>query len=171
MKGIKHLMPFTWLGGHPDTGSEFLNYMVLKWCEEEKIELSRSRPSHKNDNMYVEERNGHAIRKTIGYITLNCPEAVDALNAVYDILNPYLLHFVAVRRMTGKEKLSSRYKRTYEKVAKTPYRRILEHRGVSEEVKTRLKTEHNKINPLTLKQEIDRRLKTLYAVQRRFGNP
>jgi hypothetical protein len=171
MKGIKHLMPFTWLGAHPDTGSEFLNYMVLKWCGEEKIELSRSRPSHKNDNMYVEERNGHAIRKTVGYITLNCPEAVDALNAVYDILNPYLLHFVAVRRMTSKEKLSSRYKRTYEKIAKTPYLRILEHGAVSEEVKVKLKTAHTKLNPLILKQEIDRRLKTLYAVQRRFSNP
>jgi hypothetical protein len=171
MQGIKQRMFFPWLGAHPDTGSEFLNYMVLKWCEEEKIELSRSRPSHKNDNMYVEERNGHAIRKTIGYITLNCPEAVDALNAVYDILNPYLLHFVAVRRMTSKEKLSSRYKRTYEKVAKTPYLRILEHQGVSEEVKAKLRAEHEKFNPLILKQEIDRRLKTLYAVQRRFGNP
>lgn len=171
MKGIKELMAFKWLGAHPDTGSEFLNYNVIGWCAEEKIELSRSRPSHKNDNMYVEERNGHAIRKTVGYITLNCPEAVVALNAVYDILNPYLLHFVAVRRMTGKEKLSSRYKRTYEKVAKTPYRRILEHQEVPEEVKSRLRVEHEKLNPLILKQEIDRRLKTLYAVQRRFGNP
>ena len=171
MKDIKELMVFKWLGAHPDTGSEFLNYMVLKWCDEEKIELSRSRPSHKNDNMYVEERNGHAIRKTVGYITLNCPEAVDALNAVYDILNPYLLHFVAVRRMTRKEKLSSRYKRTYEKIAKTPYLRILEHKSVLEEVKTKLKTEHSKLNPLILKQEIDHRLKTLYAMQRRFGNP
>ncbi len=124
-----------------------------------------------NDNMYVEERNGHAIRKTVGYITLNCPEAVDALNAVYDILNPYLLHFVAVRRMTSKEKLSSRYKRTYEKIAKTPYQRILEHKTVSDQVKIKLKEEHGKLNPLILKQEIDRRLKTLYAVQRRFGKP
>ena len=87
MKRIKTNMPFDWLGAHPDTGSEFLNYLVMAWCQENDIELSRSRPNHKNDNMYVEERNGHVIRKTIGYITLNCPEAVDALNAVYDILN------------------------------------------------------------------------------------
>jgi hypothetical protein len=171
MKMIKGLMAFKWLGAHPDTGSEFLNYMVLKWCEEENIELSRSRPNHKNDNMYVEERNGHAVRKTIGYITLNCPAAVDALNAVYDVLNPYLMHFVAVRRMTSKEKLSSRYKRTYEKIAKTPYQRIMEHKEVKEEVKVKLKEIHGKLNPLILKQEIDRRLKSLYAVQRRFGKP
>jgi hypothetical protein len=170
MRAIKERMPFPWLGAHPDTGSEFLNYMVMEWCKAEEIELSRSRPNHKNDNMYVEERNGHAVRKTVGYITLNCPQAVKALNLVYDVLNPYLLHFIAVRRMVGKEKLSSRYKRTYEKTAKTPYQRILDCPTVSREVGDRLKEEHDKLNPLLLKREIDRRLKTLYDVQRRFGN-
>lgn len=170
MKAVKDKMPFKWKGAHPDTGSEFLNYMVMEWCKEESVELSRSRPNHKNDNMYVEERNGHAVRKFIGYQTLNCPEAANALNDVYDILNPYLLHFVAVRRMTGKEKLSSRYRRTYEKVAKTPYQRILEHNEVLPEVKAKLAVEHEKLNPLLLKQEIDRRLRKLYDTQKRFGN-
>lgn len=170
MKAIKTILPFNWLGAHPDTGSEFLNYMVMAWCQEQEIELSRSRPSHKNDNMYVEERNGHVIRKTVGYLTFNCPQAVDALNALYDVLIPYLLHFVAVRRMIKKERLNSRYKRTYEKIPKTPYQRILEHPVVKPEVKNHLRQEHNKLNPLILKQEIDRRLKTLYDTQRRFGN-
>src|SRR3989338_5216288 len=89
MKTIKAQMPFSWLGAHPDTGSEFINRMVMDWCREGKIELSRSRPNHKNDNMFVEERNGHVIRKTIGYITLDCREAVGALNLLYDVLTPY----------------------------------------------------------------------------------
>lgn len=171
MKEIKAKLAFPWLGAHPDTGSEFINYMVMAWCQEETIELSRSRPNHKNDNMYVEERNGHAVRKFIGYITLNCFEATAALNSVYDVLNLYLLHFVAVRRTVSKQRLSSRYKRTYEKVPKTPYQRILEHKGVSEEVKKYLKEEHSKLNPQVMKKEIDRRIKILYAVQRRFGHP
>jgi len=120
--------------------------------------------------MYVEERNGHVIRKTVGYLTLDCPQAVDALNDLYEILCPYLLHFVAVRRLVKKERLNSRYKRTYEKTPKTPYQRTLEHPTVSVEVKQRLKQEHIKLNPLTLRQEIDQRLKTLYDTQRRFGN-
>ncbi len=170
MKSVKERIPFAWLGAHPDTGSEFINHMVIEWCQKENIELSRSRPNHKNDNMYVEERNGHAVRKFIGYQTLNCPEAVTTLNAVYDILNIYLLHFVAVRRQTSKERLQSKYKRTYEKVAKTPYQRILEHSKVSEEVKTKLRAEHEQLNPLLLKQEIDRRLRKLYDTQKQFGN-
>lgn len=171
MAGIKGRMPFPWLGAHPDTGSEFLNRMVLAWCGAEGVELSRSRPNHKNDNMYVEERNGHAVRKFIGYTTFNCPEAAQALNAVYDVLNLYLLHFVAVRRMIGKEKLQSRYKRTYERTAKTPYQRILEHPAVSEEAKTRLTAEHEQLNPLLLKQAIDSRLRKLYDAQKQRGNP
>ncbi len=170
MRAIKDKMPFEWLGAHPDTGTEFINRMVIDWCAEQKIDYSRSRPNHSNDNMHVEERNGHVIRRAVGYIALTCPESVDALNGLYDVLTPYLLHFVAVRRQTSKEKLNSRYKRTYERIAKTPYQRILEHKKVTAEAKAKLKTEHDKLNPLLLKVEIDRRLRKLYDTQRRFGN-
>lgn len=171
MKAIKTHMPFPWLGAHPDTGSEFINRMVMDWCGKEKIEFSRSRPNHKNDNMFVEERNGHVIRKTVGYITFNYPEVVEALNELYDVLTPYLIHFVAVRRMTGKEKLSSRYRRTYEPKAKTPYQRIIEHPVVTEETKEKLRTEHAKLNPLILKKEIEKHLTKVYDIQHRYGNP
>ena len=171
MRYIKKMMYFPWLGGHPDTGSEFINEMVIYWCKEEGIDFSRSRPNHKNDNMYVEERNGHVIRKTIGYVTLDCPEAVDALNDAYEILTPYRFHFVAVRRMIEKEKLSSRYRRVYEKKAMTPYQRILAREDVSENVKEKLRKAHDALNPRTLKNELERRVSKLYAVQKRFGGP
>lgn len=170
MRYLQSKFPFPWLGAHPDTGSEFINQMVIDWCREERIELSRSRPNHKNDNMHVEERNGHVVRKFVGYVTLDCKEAVDALNAVYEVLYPYLLHFVAVRRMLGKERVDSQYKRKYEKKGKTPYWRILDHPLVSEEVKERLRREHGTLNPLVLKRELDVRLKKLYDVQRSFGS-
>ena len=171
MRIIKERMPISWLGAHPDTGSEFINRFVMQWCAEQHVDLSRSRPNHKNDNMYVEERNGHVIRKTVGYITLNCREAVDALNWLYDVLTPYLLHFVAVRRMTGKERIGARYRRTYEKIAKTPYQRMLEHSAVAVVAKERLHAEHMKLNPLVLKQEIEERLRNVYDIQQRYGNP
>lgn len=170
MKSIQTALPFPWLGAHPDTGSEFLNWFVKDWCDQEQIEMTRSRPGRKNDNMYVEERNGHVIRKYIGYIKLDCPEAADALNEVYDVLTPYLLHFVTVRRMTGKVRIKSRYVRRYEPQAKTPYQRILEHPAVPEDIKTRLRLEHDKLNPLVLKREIDRRILKVYDVQKRYGN-
>jgi len=171
MTAIKQKMPFTWLGAHPDCGKEFLNHFVKDWCDEEEIELSRSRAYRKNDNMYVEERNGHVVRKFVGYMRLDCPQAADALNELYNILTPYLLHFVAVRRMTGKAKIKSKYIRQYEKKAKTPYMRILEHSAVEEHVKERLRRQHSILNPLVLKREIDKRIKKVYDTQQRYGTP
>jgi hypothetical protein len=170
MKAIKERLPFPWLLAHPDTGSEFINYLVYDWFKENKIEFVRSRPGKKNDNMYVEERNGHVIRKMVGYINLTCREVVDALNEYYDVMTVYLLHFVAVRRMISKEKKGSKYVRVYEKVPKTPYQRILEHEKVSEENKARLRLEHSKLNPLLLKQEMAKRLKKVYDIERQYGN-
>lgn len=169
MIAIKSRMPFAWRGAHPDTGSEFINQFVVAWCKEEKIDLSRSRPGKSNDNMYVEERNGHVIRKTVGYIRLDCPETVDALNLLYDVLTPYLMHFVAVRRTLEKEKVQSKYRRTYEKIAKTPYQRILEHPAVEKLIKERLRQEHARLNPLILKREIDKRLHAVYDMQKQYG--
>ena len=120
--------------------------------------------------MYVEERNGHVVRKFVGYMRLDCPEAAAALNELYDVLIPYLLHFVAVRRMTGKTKVKSRYVRQYEQKAKTPYARILKHPAVDQASKETLRREHAQLNPLVLKREIDRRIKKVYDVQKRYGS-
>ena len=169
MAEIDRRLPFPWLGAHPDTGSEFINRFVIGWCRETKIELSRSRPGKKNDNMYVEERNGHVIRKHVGYLRLDCVPAVAALNHLYDVLAPYLLHFVAVRRTVRKEKIKSKYVRTYERKAQTPYARILAHPAVAEKVKIKLKTKHAQLNPLLLHREVEQRLRTLYAIQKRYG--
>lgn len=169
MIAIKALLPFPWLSAHPDSGSEFINFNVKSWCDRNHIEMTRSRPNRKNDNMYVEERNGHVVRKMVGYITLDCMEVVELLNAYYDVLATYLCHFVAVRRMLGKERIGSKYKRLYEKIAKTPYQRIVEHSDVSTTDKEKIQAEHKKLNPLVLKKEMEKRLKKVYDTQQRFG--
>jgi len=115
--------------------NEFINKMAFDWCRQQKIKYVRSRSGRKNDNMYVEERNGHVIRKMVGYINLDCEEVVDVLNEYYDVMTLYLIHFVCVRRMIGKEKSGSKYIRIYEKVPKTPSQRILENEYVKDEVK------------------------------------
>lgn len=171
LKTIRQRLPFAMLGLHPDTGAEFLNWQLKRWTDEQGIDFTRSRAGKKNDNMYVEERNGHVIRRTVGYVPLTTPRVVPALNALYDVLTSYLLHFVAVRRQVTKEKVASKYRRVYEKEPKTPYQRILNHPAVSEESKARLRAKHATLNPLVLKREIDHRLDIVYALQNRYGTP
>ncbi len=170
-QAIEDWLPFPLRGLHPDSGSEFLNHLLKGWTDARKIQLTRSRPNHKNDNMHVEERNGHVIRRTVGYVPLTCPEVVPVLNRLYDVLTPYLMHFVAVRRQVRREKVGSKYRRVYEAIPQTPYQRLLDHPGISNETKTRLRAEHVQLNPLVMRREIERRLAAVYATQRRYGKP
>jgi hypothetical protein len=166
---IKEKLPWPLLEVHPDTGCEFINWHLKGWCDTKNIKMSRSRPNHKNDNMHVEERNGHIIRKFIGYIRLDCKEALKALNDVYAVLCPYLNHFVASRRVIEKFEVNGKWKKKYEKIAKTPYQRVLENEHIMNEAKEKLRLEHEKLNPLVMKKEIDRLKKILYDVQKKYG--
>lgn len=170
MKEVRNRLPWKWLEGHPDSGSEFINWLAKDWFDEAHILLSRSRPGKKNDNCYVEERNGHVIRKYLGYTRIDCRDVVVVMNELYDVLGPYLNHFVPSRRTKEKVRLGSKYKRTYEK-AQTAYQRALAHPAISEVVKVRLRKEHAQLNPLLMKKEIDTLIAKIFAMQKRYGNP
>lgn len=167
MKRIKAKLPFPWLMGHPDTGSEFINWMCKEWFETEKIALTRSEPGKKNDNMFVEERNGHVVRKYLGYERIDLKECVTLMNAMYERLALYLNHFIPVRRTLSKKRVGAKYVRTYEKVAKTPYTRLMEHLEISKGVKEKVHAEHETLNPLKLKKEIDAMIFTIMSVNQR----
>lgn len=164
---IKKRLPFLWLMAHPDTGSEFINYLNWDWCETEGIKLTRSEPGKKNDNMYVEERNGHVVRKYLGWHRFDAgPGIIPLMNDYYEILDLYLNHFQAVRRTLSKERVGAKYRRTFEKQAKTPYQRLMEHEAVSNEVKDRVRSEHESLNPLLLKERIDMLRDKIFRYQR-----
>lgn len=166
MKIVRERMPFPWLMGHPDTGSEFINWVAKEWFDAEGIRLTRSEPGKKNDNMCVEERNGHVVRKYVGYLRYDVPEIVAVMNEMYDVLGLYLNHFMPVRRTIEKIRIGAKYKRTYEKTAQTPYCRVLAHPAISTEVKQRLTVEHETLNPLLLKRKIDTLLSKIYSLQK-----
>lgn len=146
---------------HPDTGSEFINWHAKEHCDALGIRLTRSEPGRKNDNMFVEERNGHVVRRYLGYTRFDCSDCVPLINELFDVLEWYLNHFRAVKRQLSRSRVGARYVRTFEKVAQTPYRRLLAHPKVSEEVKERMRTVHATLNPLLLKRRIDTLLKAI----------
>jgi hypothetical protein len=171
LKAMRGDTPFPWTELHPDSGGEFINYHCLRYADETALRMTRSRPYHKNDNCFVEERNGHVVRAYVGFARLDVRETVDALNDLYDVLTPYLNHFIASRRIVSKERVGARWKVTREKVAKTPYQRVLERSDVSDDVKDTLRTEHVQLNPATMKKEIDRLTKRVHDIQQRYGTP
>lgn len=170
LEDIEARAPFPPVQYHPDTGSEFINWVAKKYCDEKGIKLSRSEPGKKNDNMYIEERNGHVVRKYFGYRRFDCPKVVPLMNDFYEVLGQYLNHFKPVRRQIEKVRVGSKYVRKYEKVAKTPYARALEHESIAESVKEKLRAEHAALNPAVLKKEMDRLLKIVNDQQDRHDH-
>lgn len=170
LKRIKNKVPFPILGMHPDTGSEFINWHVKNWVDGEGIDFTRSRPNRKDDNAYVEQKNGHVIRRFLGYDRIDCPEAVIVMNRFYDKLELYINHFVPSRKCFEKVRVGSRYRRKYDR-AKTPYQRALEHEKIDREIKDGLKQVHEKLNPLLLKREVDKIITVIFELQKRYGDP
>lgn len=166
---IRSRLPFPLKGLHPDTGSEFINWHLKGWCDQNKIELTRSRPNHKNDNAYVEQKNGHVIRRFMGYTRLDTSKVVPLVNELYVILETYLNHFVPSRKCTSKVRVGARYRRTYDR-AQAPYQRVLAHPGIADEIKEKLKLQHEGLNPLNLKQQVDRLSMQIFKIQRQNGN-
>ncbi len=163
--------PFSWTEIHPDSGTEFINRHMMGYAESTTLRMTRSRPYHKNDNCFVEERNGHIVRTYVGYERFDAREVVGALNELYDVLTPYLNHFIASRRIVSKERIGARWKVTREKKASTPYQRILERSDVLDTVKEKLRRDHALLNPKQMKAEIDRLSAKVHAVQKRYGVP
>jgi transposase InsO family protein len=105
-----------------DNGSEFINTAMKNWCEQRKITFTRSRSYHKNDNCYVEQKNGDVVRKTVGYARYVNEEA---LVAVYCVLNPLLNYFYPCTKIIDKTRdAQGKTRKVYDQPASS-YERLL----------------------------------------------
>ena len=157
---IRGQLPFPLLGLHPDNGSEFLNWAMLKYCREpgREILISRSRPEHKNDNAHVEQKNWTLVRRLIGYQRLDTPAQLAWLNDLYtQFLRPYNNCFQPVMKLIGKEQVGQHTVKKYDRPT-TPLRRLLDS-GAADPAKVMTLVDlYTAVSPLTLKRQIDRRL-------------
>lgn len=105
--------PFTLFGFHSDNGSEYINKQVAKLLEKLRIEFTKSRSRHSNDNALAESKNGAVVRKYFGYahIPQRWAPLINTFNQQY--LNPYLnFHrpcFFPQIQVDGKGKQRKRY--------------------------------------------------------------
>ncbi|MDR2632857.1 MAG: transposase family protein [Treponema sp.] len=143
------------MGVDSDNGGEFINHQLKDWCDQNHIQFTRSRPYRKNDNCFVEQKNGDVVRKTVGHHRFEGQDMYDALEAVYRCLNPLLNWYPTLRLIAKEKQASGRYKKIYEKVPKTPCRRLLESPEVAEEHKAELRRRLALFNPVALKREMD----------------
>jgi hypothetical protein len=152
---IRICFPVPLKGIDTDNGSEFINWHLKAWCEKHRINFTRGRQGHKNDNAYVEQKNGDIIRKTVGYGRIGGDAALAALSAVYRVMNDLYNFFYPNLTCIDKQHAGVKTRRIYEKDAKTPYQRVLESPDVDEELKERLRTRKAALNVVSLQRALD----------------
>lgn len=153
LKIAQELMPFPLQGLDTDCGSEFINYDVLDFCEDNKITFTRARTHRKNDQAFVEEKNGSVVRRLVGYDRFEGRRAWEALARLYAVLRKYINFFQPSLKLTEKARKGAKVTKRYDK-AKTPFQRILNSDHVSEAEKKALSAEFALLDPVLLLQEI-----------------
>ena len=167
IKNVRKRYPFDWISIHPDNGSEFLNWHLYEYSLEEKLEFTRSRPSKKNDNCFIEQKNWTHVRKIVGYLRYDSIPEQKILNDIYrNELHLFKNFFQPVLHLTSKERIGGKMKRKYDK-AKTPYQRILESENITEKKKEELIKIYESLNPAEIKRSLDKKIDILYKVYKK----
>jgi hypothetical protein len=153
-------LPFLVRQVHPDNGGEFFNHHILRFWQDKApyVALSRSRPYHKNDNRFVEQRNCAWVRHYLGDDRLDTSAQTLAVNTLYDNLWLYNNFFQPVMRLAEKTVITNadgqpHIQRRHDQ-ASTPFDRLCATDAIARETREQLETLRDRTNPRLLRQEI-----------------
>jgi hypothetical protein len=154
IKDATAAFPFPILGIDSDNGSEFINWELFRWCEQEKLTFTRSRSGNKNDGAHVEQKNWHIVRQTVGYHRYDTPGELELLNRIWALQRLLTNHFGPQQKLLTKTRTGAKITKTYDAPA-TPYQRVLADTGtVSKATKASLKRENRPLNPAAIQRQI-----------------
>ncbi len=157
-------LPFAVKELHPDNGTQFFNYHLVRFWKERVsgVHLSRSRPYQKNDNRNVEQKNDTLVRHYFGELRLDTAEQIAAGTALYERMWLYYNLFQPVRHREQKIVEGDTVRRKWDE-AQTPYQRLLVTGVLSQAQQERLQALYEQTNPLLLREEISTGLAVLWA--------
>jgi hypothetical protein len=150
---LRTTMPFPLRGFDTDNGSEFINETVLAYCKAEGIEFTRGRPRRKNDQAWVEQKNGAVVRRLVGYGRLEGIAAADALARLYASSRLFVNFYQPSFKLAEKKREGARVSKRYH-APETPCARLLQSASVPDAMKERLRGVALTLDPLRLLDEI-----------------
>lgn len=158
INGVESLaagLPFPLQGLDADNGSEFLNEALILHCASRGLEFTRSRPYHKNDQAWIEQKNGAVVRRFVGYGRLEGVAATEALGRLYRLVRLFVNFFQPSFKLKEKVRVGSRVVKRYHP-PQTPYVRLLGTGVLPEAVLVRLRNIADALDPLDLLARIRR---------------
>jgi hypothetical protein len=150
---LRGRIPIPVIGINSDNDSAFINESVVAYCNEQKVIFTRSRPYRKNDQAWIEQKNGAVIRRFVGHARYSGPVAGQTLANLYENLRLYVNFFQPSFKLLRKHRVDGKVQKTYAKPA-TPCDRLIAHPGVPEAVKDLLCQQRAKLDPMVLLHQI-----------------
>src|SRR6202140_365845 len=162
MKHVQSLFPWLLRGVDFDNDSAFMNDVVVPWCREQKLEVTRSRAYKKNDQAFVEQKNGAVVRRLMGYGRFDGVETARVMGRLYAAARLYVNFFLPSFKLKEKRREGAKVIKRYH-VPSTPCQRALVYPRLAAAVKKRLREQYRTLDPVALLAEIR-------AAQEELGN-
>jgi Integrase core domain len=153
IKRAQSLFPWLLRGADFDNDSTFMNDVVVPWCRAQKIEVTRSRAYKKNDQAFVEQKNGAVVRRLVGYSRFEGVEAAQVMARLYAAARLHVNFFQPSFKLKEKRREGAKVIKRYHAPA-TPFERALAHPKVTKAVKARLRNMHRTLDPVALLAEV-----------------
>jgi hypothetical protein len=150
---IRKLLPFALLGFDTDNDSVFINETVRDYCGVGEITFTRCRPYRKNDQAWVEQKNGAVVRRIVGYRRFEGLTAAAALADLYATVRLFVNFFQPSFKLAEKERAGAGVHKRYHKPA-TPYQRLMADPRTPEDVKRRLGQVYATLDPVRLLRDM-----------------
>jgi len=163
---IRRRVPFPMRGIDTDNDSAFINDSLFTYCESRQITFTRSRPYQKNDQAWIEQKNGSVIRRFVGYERFSGSVSGQALACLYQAVRLFVNYFQPSFKLLEKTREGAKVRKRYSAPA-TPCDRLLAHPSVDESAKEQLKTERLTLDPL----DILHRARDAQAALAALGSP
>ena len=148
----KHL-PFDLLGFDTDNDSVFINETVRDYCRASAIEFTRCRPYRKNDQAFVEQKNGAIERRMVGYRRFEGLEAAAALARLYASVRLFVNVFQPSFKLAAKERDGGMVRKRYHAPA-TPAQRLIADPRTPQSMRVRVTKLIARLDPVLLLHEI-----------------
>src|SRR5206468_26405 len=150
---VRKRMPFPLLGFDTDNDSVFMNETVQSYCKEAGVEFTRCRPYRKNDQAWVEQKNGAVVRRIVGYRRYQGLEAAATLGRLYGSVRLFVNFFQPSFKLAEKVRDGAKVTKRYHRPA-TPCQRLMADPRTSDEIRRRLSAMHATLDPVRLLSEI-----------------
>ncbi|EGE58881.1 hypothetical protein GGE50_007266 [Rhizobium leguminosarum] len=122
---LRKLLPFPLLGFDTDNDSVFMNESVHEYCLRDNIELTRCRPYRKNDQAFVEQKNGAIVRKIVGYRRFEGLRATRELAKLYSSMRLFVNFFQPSVKLEEKHRDGAKVIKRYHRPA-TLFQRLFD---------------------------------------------